>query len=877
VNKSINHISKWTFRILKSFCPPQLLEEIEGDLIQKFERDSKTLGERRAKRRLLWNTIRFFRPGIILRNKLSLQSQPLMILNYLRFSFRSMHRHSVFTFINITGLAMGIAVCLLMLNYVSFEKSYDTFFPRSKDIVRVSYSRLIDNELQYSKAQIFPAVGETLKSEIPAVENYTRLFPVTTHVEAVMMIEEDGEQKTFLESSIYAVDSTFLTIFPLDFIEGDPLTALNGENKLILSESSALKYFGESDAINKIIHWEGMGDWIVTGIYKDLPVNSHVQFNFLTSWMNVYEDRSAWNWDGFYTYVKLQPNANLAEVESTMQKVLTTKIESSENANRATASFFLQPLEDIHLHSNLVGEMQVNGNERTIEVLQLVAVFILVLALINYLNLSVARAIRRAKEIGVRKIVGSSRYQLQLLFFTESFLINLISLATALTLTIALLPVFNSLTGKQMEMVVLLNPIFISFVLALLVIFSIFVGFYPTRNLASINPIQAMKGGKLSNLNGQFIRRALLSVQFLTTILLISATLIIQRQVSFMQSQKLGFDVHQNVVIKTISGPGAEMDSTFTNQINLFKSRIKDQPFAVNATITSSIPGRENEWLGRLRKSEDNPELISTSRIRVDTDFIETYGLKLIAGRNFADENPKQIILNETAVAMLGYKNAQEAVGNLLMGSSEIIGVVNDFHERSLQEPILASMYTPGQGYMKFITVKINSTDVTETIESLQKQWSTIFPDKPFDYLFLDEFFNRQYQREQQLQKVFGYLSAIGLSIACLGLFGFTYFMTYQRTKEIGIRKTLGATMLNIIRLLSTEFAILLIAAGVLAFPISYYASNFWLSNYPVRIWLGSADFILPILVVAFCAFASILFLLIRSANTNATEALKHE
>ncbi len=883
-------LSNKPFQFLRWFCPRHLVEEIEGDLIQKFEKDIKRFSQasdtskvsdayalRRAKQRLVWNTIRFFRPGIILRNKLSLQSHPLMILNYLRFSFRSMRRHSVFTFVNITGLAVGIAVCLLMFNFVSFEKSYDTFFPLSKDIVRVSYSRLIDKELQYSKAQIFPAVGETLKSEIPAVENYTRLFPITTHVEAVMMIGEDRERKTFMESSVYAVDSTFLTIFPLEFIQGDALTALNGEKKLILSESSAQKYFGDSDAINKIIHWEGMGDWLVTGVYKDLPANSHMKFDFLASWMNVYGDRSAWNWDGFYTYLKLQPNANLAEVESTMQKILTAKMESNENANRTTTSFFLQPLEDIHLHSNLTSEMQVNGNEQTIEVLQLVAVFILVLALINYLNLSVARAIRRAKEIGVRKIVGSSRHQLQLLFFTESFLINLISLAIALTLTIVLLPVFNSLTGKQMEMTVLLNPIFISIVLAFLVIFSIVVGFYPTRNLASINPIQAMKGGKLSNLNGQFTRRALLSVQFLTTILLISATLIIQRQVSFMQSQELGFDVHQNVVIKTIGGPGAEMDSTFTNKINLFKSRVKDEAYAVNATITSSIPGRENEWLGRLRKSEDNPELISTARTRVDTDFIETYGLKIIAGRNFSEENPKQIILNETAVAMLGYKNAQEAIGNLLMGSSEIIGVVNDFHERSLQEPILASMYTPGQGYMKFITVKINSNDAGGAVESLHQQWSIIFPDKPFDYFFLDEFFNRQYQREQQLQKVFGYLSAIGLSIACLGLFGFTYFMTYQRTKEIGIRKTLGATMLNIIRLLSTEFAILLMLAGLIAFPISYYVSNFWLANYPIRIWLGSVDFISPVLLVAFFAFASILFLLIRSAKTNATEALKHE
>jgi putative ABC transport system permease protein len=866
----------FSLRLLRWFCPDHLYEEIEGDLIQKFERDIKLFGEKRAKRRLLWNVVRFFRPGILLRNKRSIHLYPIMISNYLKFSMRNMRRHSVFTFINITGLVMGIAVCLLMLNYVEFEKNYDKFFPRSKDIARVSYSRLIDNELQYSKAQIFPAVGETLKETIPAVENYTRMWPVTTHVEAVMVVDVDGQQKTFMESSVYAVDSTFLTIFPLEFIQGDPLTALNGENKIILSESAANKYFGNSEAINKTIHWEGMGDRLVTGVFEDLPINSHLQFTFLTSWMNVYEDRSAWNWDGFYTYLLLRPNTDQAEVVSMMQKILTEKMKGNENANRATANFFLQPIEDIHLHTNLVSEMQINGSERVVNVLQIVAAFILILALINYLNLSLARAIRRAKEIGVRKIIGSSRHQLMTLFFTESFLLNMIAFVIALAVTLLLTPVFNSLTGKKIEMDILMNPMFISIAFGGIILFSFLAGFYPSRNLASVSPTLALKGGDFSNSKG-ILRKSLLTIQFVTTILLISATLIIQRQNSFMQNQDLGFDTHQNVVIKTMSGPGAEMDSIFISRINLFKERVKDQPYAVNATITSNIPGRENEWLGRLRKSEDNPELISTSRTRVDKDFIDTYGLKLLAGRNFADEQPKQVILNQTAVTMLGYKNADEAIGNLLMGSSEIIGVMEDFHERSMQEPVLASMYTPGQGYMKFITVKINSKDASQTIEQLQQLWASVFPDKPFDYFFLDEYFNRQYQKEEQLQKVFGSLSAIGLGIACLGLFGFTYFMTYQRTKEIGIRKTLGATMFNIIKLLSAEFALVLLLAGVVAFPLSYYAGGLWLSTYPVRIWLSAIDFILPVAVVAIFAFTSILFLLVRSAKTNATEALKHE
>ena len=289
----------YALQFLQLICLNHLYEEIEGDLIQKFEKDLKKVGEKRAKRRLLWNVVRFFRPGILLRNRNSIRPYPIMISNYLKFSLRNMRMHSVFTFINITGLVAGIVVCLLMLNYVEFEKSYDKFFPRSKDIVRVSYSRLIDKELQYSKAQIFPAVGETLKETIPAVESYTRMFPVTTHVEAVMMIDDGNQQKTFTESSVYAVDYIFLDIFPLEFIEGDRSTALKGKNKIILSESAANKYFGNTEAINKTINWEGMGDRLVTGVFKDLPSNSHLKFSFLASWMNVYEDRSAWNWDGF--------------------------------------------------------------------------------------------------------------------------------------------------------------------------------------------------------------------------------------------------------------------------------------------------------------------------------------------------------------------------------------------------------------------------------------------------------------------------------------------------------------------------------------------------------------------------------------------------
>ncbi len=878
MNRDKRHIeSNRIFKILRLFCPSHLYEEIEGDLIQKFEQDSKRFGEVRAKRRLIWNAIRFFRPEIVSRNKFSNQQKQTMISSYLRFSWRSIARHKVFSIINVTGLAIGMAVCLLILNYVMFEKSYDTFFDRHQDIIRVGYSRFIDNELQYNKAQIFPAVGETLKESIPAIENYTRLFPITTHVEAVLWVEEDGNRKDLIEPAVYAVDSSFLKVFSMHLLRGNPLTALIGEKKLLLSESAALKFFGHTDVLDKTIHWDGMGDWLVTGVFEDLPTNSHMQFDLLISWMDVYGEKSAWNWDGFYTYLLLRPDAHPDATERLAQHILDEKTKGTENANRVTSKFFFQPIDDIHLRSQLTGEMQPNGNAEVVKALQLVACVILALALINYINLSVARAIKRSKEIGVRKIIGSSQIQLSILFFTESFLVNLIGFAIAITLVYSLSDLFSLLAGKIVSIVIWTDPaLFASTSFGILVLFSLLAGFYPARILSSFSPIAAMKSS-VSVSGGKGVRRSLLVIQFLITMVLVTMTLVIKNQISFMQNQELGFALHQNVVIKSLATAGAEMDSTFINNMELFKARIKENAHIVNATITSNIPGRENEWLGRLRRSEQDKELISTSRTRVDKDFIQTYGLSLVAGRNFSNENPNQVILNQSTAKMLGYKTEQEAIGNKLMSNFEIVGVVKDFHERSIHELITSAMYTPGQGYMKFITVNVNTTNFNGALPFLKQQWKSVFPDKPFEYFLLDEFFNRQYNQEQQLSNVFQYFSAIGLGIACLGLFGFTYFITHQRTREIGIRKTLGASLKNIIQLLSSELALFLLIAGLLAGPVSYYLADHWLSEYPVRAIPGFVIFVLPVLLVSFFAFTSIIILLIRSARTNPVEAIRHE
>jgi putative ABC transport system permease protein len=869
-------MNRW-LRLLEWCCPPSLYESIEGDLLEQFEEDKKQLGEKKAKTQLAFNVIKFLRPGILLRNQFKLYNPMMLASDYLKFTWRSLGRHKVFSFINITGLTIGMALCLMITNYVLFEKSYDQFYPRHKDIVRVTYSRFFEGEFQYSKAQVFPAVAEVAKNAIPEVEEVVRIFPVTTHVEAVFEVTEQNQLRRFTESDLYAVDSSFFKVFPLQFIEGDPNTALTGKNKIVLSAAVAEKYFGKESALNKVIKWDGMGDWQITGVFKDLPENSHMKLGVLTSWMEVYEPGHDWNWDGFYTYLLLQPDADISKLTEQIQRIADSKMKGDSNPNQIASEFDLQPIGGIHLHSHLVGEMRMNGNAVTVNALQIVAILIVSLALMNYLNLSLTRAFKRGKEVGVRKVIGSTRSQLVQLFIMESSLFNFISFFLAIGISLLGASAFNSLVERPVDMIIWRQSILTyGLIVVILLVSSFLSGFYPALILASFNPVAALKGGHRSPY-GRSFRRLLIIAQFFITITLVTGTILIYKQTMFMQQQDLGFSLSQKLIIKSQALAGSEMDSAFVNRIALFKMKIKEDKDVLSATITSTIPGRENEWLGRITKP-DKDELISSVRMRVDIDFLDTYGLRLVAGKNFSDEQQsQQIIINESTAKTLGYENNNQALGKKLMRDHEIVGVVNDFHEQSMRHPIVPSLYSQGQGYMKYITVNVSSENIFGTVTNMKKYWLDVFPDRSFEYFFLDEYFNRQYQQEKQLGKVFGYFSGIGIFIACLGLLGFAYFMSHQRLKEIGIRKALGATAASLIQLLSSELTWLLLLGGTIAIPFSYYFSMEWLSTYRVRIETGWELFVLPIIFVGMVAFASVFFILVKAIQTNPIDILKNE
>lgn len=795
-----------------------------------------------------------------------------MFITHLKFSLRGIINNKLFSFINILGLSISMLCCLLIAKYVVFELSYDKFNTNYKNIYRVNYSRYIDGEYQYKKAQVFPAVGETAKSEIPQVKEFVRLFPVSTQLETLFTIGSGKERKVFQETAVYSADPSFLSVFTLPLIKGDSVTALKGDQKVIISESTGYRYFGSDDPIGKVIIWPGMGDFVVTGVFKDLPSNSHMKFDILVSWLNLYEESHEWNWDGFFTYVLLEDGSDKQLTEEVFQSVMTKRVTKSSAQTGIKCNFELQPIKTIHLESNLLGEMNINGSKRTVIALAVIGTIILIIALINYTNLSLARILKRAKEVGIRKINGSSKRQLISQFFVESLTINVLALMVALGFVALLHPWFISLTGVNTASFFPERPFLIIAILTGLTLFTSFISsVYPTRYLVAQNPIKSIKGVYNNSLKGTFVKRGLLTFQFLATATLITGTFIVYKQVDFMRNKDLGFQISQKLIIKTFGGPD--------ENIELFKSQIKEWADISNVTITSNIPGRENEWHGGMQSNKESTQIFRT---RIDEDFFDTYKIKLLAGRSTSTSN-EFIVINESASKMLGFKNPDDAIGKIVQKDSkvlyrdhQIIGVVSDFNERSLHTKVAPSVYIPKQGPMKFITVGIES-NIPKTIQLLSNKWKELFPETPFEYFFLDDYFDKQYARDNNLEVIVSLFSGLSIFIACLGLFGFTYFNVVQRIKEIGIRKVLGAGYLSLVNLLSGEFVALIMISCVLSIPLAYYLSESWLSQFAYKIDLSIVYFILPILIITSVALSTIGLQLTKEIRKNPVDSLKHE
>ncbi|HZB12434.1 MAG TPA: ABC transporter permease, partial [Chryseolinea sp.] len=785
-----------TLRVLRWFCPSHMYEEIEGDLIQKFHRDVKKLGVEAANRRLLWNTIRFFRPGILLRNKFSLHIiQYYMLRNYIKIAFRNFLKQKSYTLLNVIGLSAGMAASLLIIQYVKYERSFDTFHSRAEDIYRIQYNGWQNGKLNFESAVAVPAVGPALKNNFPEVEAYTRFLPV----KGMVSYEKAGEEpRTFREERAQYADTSLFKVFDFKLLQGNVQQCLVGTHKVIISESTVRKYFGNDEPIGKILRVNGNDLTLeVTGVFQDVPENSHIKFDFLISYETINalsknESETSWGWYDFYTFVLLKPGTDVGALQKKWDEYLLSARGEEWTKNNRKQEFILRPLTGIHLYSNLLYETSPRElrDGDSVYALSIIAIFILVIAWVNYVNLATARSFNRANEVGVRKVVGAVRTQLISQFLTESIILNVLAAALAVVVVRLLWSSFSELTGWNIPLEFLLQADFWKLVLLLFFVGAILSGFYPAIILSSFKPVAVLKGKAIKTAGGNFLRKSLVVFQFVASVFLISGSLIVYQQLTYMKNKDLGISLDQTLVLKQ---PGI-VDSLYEGNFEAFKTEVMRIPGVKGITASSTVPGEENYWtsgISRLSGGPDGTNIVTTAAI--DEEFLPQYNIKVIAGRNFDKNFPgddKRILINRSLAEELEFKHPADAVGALVKhwgDTIEIVGVVEDFHQMSLKAkviPLVIHLIPAAQ----FYSLKLETGNYHHVLQALEQPWEEFFPGNPIDYFFLDEFFNRQYERDDRFGHVFTVFTILAIFIASLGLLGLASFMTVQRTREIGIR-----------------------------------------------------------------------------------------
>jgi putative ABC transport system permease protein len=877
-------LALWFIRLI---CPKHLLEEIEGDLIQKFRRDVVLYGATKAKIKLIWNTIRFTRPGIILRNKFSTEAiAGTTLINYFSIAFRTIRRNQMYSALNIVGLALGMAAFLFILQYVTYEKSYDKFHANHRGLYRIaySYSHFKNNETSIS-ATTPPRIAPFMKEMMPQVKAFARARPFPGLVISY-------NNRKFRQDKVLMVDPDFLKIFSFPLTSGDTETALKEIRTVVISERAAEKYFGDQPALGKIIGIDGNENFRITGVAKDVPENSHLKFDFLISyetikWWSEGEAETSWWHNDYYGYVLLDPTADVAFFNQRFAKAFERERGKTNRGAGHTQEFYLQPVTDIHLYSKLANEPEPDqqGDSEAVFFLTIIAFFVLLIAWINYINLFTARAMERAKEVGVRKTIGALQSQLIGQFMVESFVMNFLAIIIAIAIVSLGLSYFKILTNSKLSLDFLIEFTFWKNMTIFLLIGSLVAGLYPAFVLSSHRPAAVLKGKLSTSRSGITIRRSLVVFQFVASVTLISGTMIVYLQLNHMKTSDLGFDMTELIVIR---GPGVtedELTPIYEKHTATFVNELLKYPEIKSVTGGNTVPGEEILDGGLIKKYEDP---ISASKFVkgawIGYDYFSTLGIDVLAGRSFAREftdDTLSVVLNASAVKTLGFSSPEEAIGHKISLATgkiwTLIGVVDDFNQMSVHSdvnPMFFSLYTT---YSPLYIVKFEKGSHQWLIGKIKKEYEKFFPRDPYDYFFLDEFFNKQYHKEQRFSYVFTLFASFAIVVSCLGLFGLSSFTTLQRTKEIGIRKILGANLINITFLLSKEFIMLVGLANVMAWPLIYFVMDDWLSNFASRIKVSPIVFLVSGFLVVFVAIVTVSYKTIATANADPVKALRYE
>ena len=795
-----------------------------------------------------------------------------MFKNYLTIAVRNLVRHKVYSLINLSGLAIGMACCILIMLYVQYEFSYDRYHENVEQIYRVIGEGKIGDEISQG-AQMPGPLAPALLNDFPEIISATRI----KNVENVLI--SYGEKRFYEERAFFA-DPSIFEVFSFALIKGNPKTALQPPYSIVITEEMAKKYFGDDDPMGKIISYDNRYDFKITGVLQNIPDNSHFKFDFLASlacandlFGNGYlEDWLNW---GIYTYVLVRNDFSPAELSQQFPEFVK-KYLGEGWATYFQQQLHLQPLKRIHLHSNLWGEIEPNSNINYIYLFSAIAFVILLIACINYINLSTARSATRAKEVGMRKAVGANRLQLAKQFLGESIFLSFIALLLAVALVELFLPAFSSLMDRKLVVNYYGNRLLLPGLIGIALFVGIVSGSYPAFFLSAFQPLGMLRKTLKTGLGHSKPRRILVVLQFVISIVLIIATMIIYSQLNYVRTKKLGFNKEQVVVIPI-------RDNTVRQRYESVKTELLQNSSITGATAASYLPGGikwiQSFWWEGIQDDDDNTMAFDC----VDHDFIETFEIELAAGRDFSKDfitdAKEAYILNEAAVRKTGWDSPIGKKFSAITRNDEgsVIGVVKDFHFKSLHkkiEPLV--LYIKPESF-NYLSVRIRPSNISGTLDFIKERWNEFSPNRPFEYFFFDEYFDRLYKAEEKLGKIFGSFSLLAIFIACLGLFGLASFATEQRTKEIGIRKVLGASISGIVLLLSKDFTKLVIVSNLIAWPIAYWAMSRWLQDFAYRINIGLGTFLLAGAIALVIALLTVSLQAIKAALANPVEALRYE
>ena len=805
-----------------------------------------------------------------------------MFKNYLLTTFRSISKRKGFTLLNVLGLSIGLVASLLILQYVKDELSYDDFHEHGNHIYRVQYDRYRDRDLIFQCASVFNKVGPALKAEYGEVENFCRLYP--RYGGGVIRYDDISIK----EDNIFNADQSFFEMFSYPLVKGDRQTALKEPNTAVVEEKTAQKYFGSENPIGKRIRFGNTEEYEITGVLKS-PVNSHLKFTFLFSYnsypklwpeMTNKDWEENWGWYDFFNYIQLKPGTDAKQFENKFPQFVK---KHGAEGDSAKIKLSLQHLPDIHLYSDLIQEAGVNGNGQSVYFLMIIALAILIIAWVNYINLATARAIERAKEVGVRKSIGALRAQLAFQFVGEAFVINFMAVFVSICLLVIAIPFFNELSGKSLTTSILSDAYFWSVLSVLYFVGSMLSGVYPALVLSSYQPARVLKGSMKGSKEGIVLRKSLVVFQFAASVALIAGTLIVYQQLRFMQNRSLGIDINEMLIIHS---PGVlDNAQSYPDKFTTFKNEALRHPTVKKVTGSSEVPGNLIYWTNgakRIGGDQDIPSIIMY-RVGVDYDFFNTYGNDVIAGRVFSPQftaDSASVILNRRSVEVLGFKNPEEAVGSFVRIGGDtltVVGIVENYHQEGLKSDFRQTAFQLSPRNHSYYSLKIETSDLEKTLAYAKEKYSVVFPGNPFDYFFLDAFFNRQYKGDQQFGRVFGFFAVLAIFVASLGLFGLASFTAAQRTKEIGIRKVLGSSVSNIFLLLSKDFLKLVAIANLIAVPIVWKLMSDWLGLFAFHVNITFWIFIIAAVLTTLIALVTVTYQSISAAIANPVKSLRYE